>query len=189
MFKFNVFTGTFDIVNKNQAATQQFSFKKIEESEVVTVPTNQQMLVDGHTTVLGHLTIVGQLVDISNRKSEKYFYDKIIENEVVEVEQNRLLEYNQHLTVLGHLRVNGRLVDTEKINAQLTFGKATLGSGGNATVLTSAIHSTSNVQLTASLSPLNGKLHYDTVIDSVSFNIHTGNNSDNGLIIDWLIAN
>ena len=109
MFKFNVFTGTFDIVNKDQAAVQQFSFKKIESSESITIPENQQMLVDGHTKVLGHMTVLGSMIDISARTARQFFYDVITTNEVVEVPQNMLLLFNNHLTILGHLRVNGRL--------------------------------------------------------------------------------
>lgn len=73
------------------------------------------------------------------------------------------------------------------IGRDVSYGKATL-AGGNATVLTSQILSTSVVQLTAALTTINGKLHYDTVIPGVSFNIHTGNGGDNG-IIDWVILN
>lgn len=188
MITFNPFVSNFDFTGSGSGGN--FSFILINEGDEQTIPENQQMLISHHLTVNGHLSVQGSLIDISARKTNKFFYDLITSSEVVEIEQNRLLEYNSHLTVHGHLRVNGRIVDTSnKKNVNLTIGKQTLGAGGNATVLTNAIFSTSNVQLTASLLPLNGKLHYDTVVDGVSFNIHTGNNSDNGLIIDWLIAN
>lgn len=169
-----------------------FSYSLVDTGETKVVPLNQQMMVEGQVTVRGHLTVLGELIDISNRQAEQFFYDLIDTGDVVQVNEDRLLQYHGHLTVLGHLRVNGRVVDTaefDDVETEIFFGKVVLGAGGDVTVSTSHIFSTSVVQLTASLLPLNGKLHYDTVVDGVSFNIHTGNNSDNGNTIDWLIAN
>ena len=70
----------------------------------------------------------------------------------------------------------------------IASGKVTLGAGGSATVLTPFITPTSILALTASLTGLNGKLHYDTVVNGVSFNVHSGNGSDSGHIVDWAIV-
>lgn len=86
-----------------------YSLKVVEAGESKTIPVNQQMLVDGHVTVLGSLSVLGEVVDISNRKKEQFFYDTINTNECVEVEPDRLLLYKDHLQVNGHIRVNGRL--------------------------------------------------------------------------------
>lgn len=107
-YKFNPFTGTLDRVDSS-SGSDNFSYKRIESGETIAIPENQQMLVDGQVTVLGHLVVRGELVDISNRQVEKFFYDLIDVGEVVIVRANRLLLYKDHLTVLGHLRVNGRL--------------------------------------------------------------------------------
>lgn len=66
-------------------------------------------------------------------------------------------------------------------------GRATLVAG-DATIFSTKITSTSRVMLTASGFPLSGKLHYDTVVEGVSFNIHTGNGSDTH-DVDWIIVN
>ena len=73
--------------------------------------------------------------------------------------------------------------------SSIEAGKVTLGAGGNATVLSTNVSSTSKIFLSESLQGLNGKLHYDTVVDGVSFNIHTGNGSDSGHVIDWMLVN
>lgn len=86
-----------------------FSYRKVDTSETKIIPLNQQMLVEGPVTVLGHLRVLGELIDISNRQAEQFFYDLIDVGQVVVVESNRLLLYKDHLTVLGHIRVLGRL--------------------------------------------------------------------------------
>jgi hypothetical protein len=69
------------------------------------------MVVDGPIRVMGHLTVRGEVVDVSARQVEQFFYDLIGVSKVVTVEQDRLLFYSQHITVQGHLRVRGRMVD------------------------------------------------------------------------------
>jgi len=112
-YKFNPFTGTFDIVGTGGSGpgSQNFSYKEVGPLEDILIPEGQQMLVDGEMRVLGHLTVRGQVVDISDRGPEQFFYDLIPEGDVVMVEANRLLMFNGSLTVRGHLRVNGRLVE------------------------------------------------------------------------------
>lgn len=100
----NPFTGEFDLISEDN-----FSFTKIPAGKVVHIRLNQQMLVNGHVTVLGHLRVNGEMIDIYNRQHEQFFYDTIVLGDVVEVYENRLLLYKDHITVLGHLRVNGRL--------------------------------------------------------------------------------
>lgn len=111
-FKFNPLTGKLDLVGDDGAASTaepNFSFKKIDSGDELEIKENQQMLVDGHITVLGHLLVSGELVDISNRMPEKFFYTKIETDDVVEIAQNRLLLYKNHITIEGHLRVLGEL--------------------------------------------------------------------------------
>lgn len=107
-FKFNPLTGKLDLVGSGSGA-DNFSYNLIPDGSVVTIPENQQMLVDGHVTVLGHMLVSGELVDISGRQKEQFFYDLI--DDVVVVEANRLLLYKQHVTVTGHLRVLGRFTE------------------------------------------------------------------------------
>lgn len=110
-WKFNPFTGTLDRVGagSTSVSVDNFSYKKIESFQSVTIEENQQMIVNGHVTVLGHLSVFGDLVDISNRNGEEFFYKTIAADKVVEVSVDRLLLYKNHLSVLGHLRVNGYL--------------------------------------------------------------------------------
>lgn len=107
--KFNPFTGNFDFVGNGTGSTspENFSYKEIASGETVEIPVRQQMLVDGHVRVLGHLSVNGELIDVSNRGSEKFFYTKVNADETVVVEADRLLLYKNHLTVDGHLRVLG----------------------------------------------------------------------------------
>lgn len=110
-WKFNPFTGNLDISGSGSSTPQppNFSYKLVDTGETIEIPLNQQMLVDGHTRVLGHLLVNGELRDISNRQPEKFFYYLIQPSEVVEIYTDRLLLYKRHLTVQGHIRVNGRL--------------------------------------------------------------------------------
>lgn len=112
-FKFNPFTGKLDLVGSGSgggsSSPDNFSYKVISVGETVEIPANQQMLVDGHIRVLGHLLVSGELVDISNRKPEQFFYDTISDGECVVVEPKRLLLYKDHITIQGHLRVLGRM--------------------------------------------------------------------------------
>lgn len=113
-FKFNPVTGELDLVNKTSTTTsgdQNFSYKLINTGETIVVPEGQQMLVDEHVTVLGHLTVRGEIVDISARAQEHFFYDLIDDSTVVDVIENRLLMFKGHLTVDGVLRVKGRLAE------------------------------------------------------------------------------
>ena len=110
-YKFNPFTGNFDIVGEGggSSSPDNFSYQLVASGQTVVVPPGQLMLVDGPIRVLGHLDVQGDVRDISNRQPEKFFYDLIDTGEVVKIYPNRLLLYQGHLTVLGHLRVNGRL--------------------------------------------------------------------------------
>jgi phage baseplate assembly protein gpV len=97
------------IEEARSSGSTNFSYLTVGVSENITIPAGQQMLVNGHVTVLGHLTVDGDLIDISNRKPEAFFYDVITVDQCVKVSTNRLLLYKDHLTVLGHIRVQGRL--------------------------------------------------------------------------------
>jgi hypothetical protein len=109
-FKFNPITGKLDLVNSLSALSQdQFSYLVVDAAETVEIPEGQQMVVNGHVRVLGHLLVSGELVDISARKPEAFMYDVVEEDEVVVVRNNRLLLYKDHMTISGHLRVLGRL--------------------------------------------------------------------------------
>jgi len=88
-----------------------FSFKQVLADEVVEIRARQQMLVDGHVSVLGHMRVLGEIVDVSQRTKEQFFYKKIQLDQVVVVEQDRLLYYRQNLMVYGHLRVLGEVVE------------------------------------------------------------------------------
>lgn len=112
--KFNPLGDPFDIVRKKSTTTsgdQNFSYKLIDTGETIVVPSGQQMLVDEHISVLGHLTVLGEVIDISNRAQEHFFYDLIDDSTVVDVIENRLLMFKGHLTVDGVLRVKGRLAE------------------------------------------------------------------------------
>lgn len=104
---FNPIGPPFDYVGSTGA--DNFSYYNVGAGVTVSIPSNQQMLVDGHVRVEGHMTVLGQLVDISGRKKEQFFYTKIDADDVVVVEQKRLLIYKDHLVNLGHLRVIGQL--------------------------------------------------------------------------------
>lgn len=110
-FAFNPLGPPFDLVNKSQPSSgdSNFSYNLIADGETVVVPLGQQMLVDGPIRVLGHLSILGDVLDISNRETEKFFYDLITNQEVVTINENRLLLFKGHLQVNGSVRVHGRL--------------------------------------------------------------------------------
>lgn len=113
--KFNPFTGNFDFIGNagsSSSTDENFSYTYISPSQTKTIPSGQQMLVDGHMTVDGHLSVLGSIVDISKRVVNNFFYDLIDAEEVVQVESNRLLLYKGHLTVRGHLRVSGRVTES-----------------------------------------------------------------------------
>lgn len=176
-----------------QTGTTGFSFKEIKETEIVTIPQGQQMLVDGHVKVLGHLQVLGEVVNISQRQKEKFFFDLIEQGQVEVIEPNRFLGYKDHIRVNGHLRVNGRLSDIGRdrtvVGSIQAMGKATLDGGGSVVIYTDKVRFSSIIQLSAALLPLNGKLHYDSIVEGVSFSVHTGNNGDNGKIVDWIVIN
>jgi hypothetical protein len=86
-------------------------------------------------------------------------------------------------------RLELAMISPPASSSSFVSGKAVLGGGGSVTVPASSVLSTSKIFLGAALIPLNGKLHYDTVIDGVSFNIHTGSGADSGHTIDWIIIN
>lgn len=88
-----------------------YSYKLINPDETIEIPLGQQMVVDGQVRVLGHMSVLGELVDISTRKKEQFFYTSIENDDVVVVEANRLLMYKNHLAVRGHLRVKGTLAE------------------------------------------------------------------------------
>jgi hypothetical protein len=110
-FKFNPITGNLDLVGSGSTSAENFSYTLVEENSTKTIPTGQQMLVDGHVRVLGHLLVSGELVNIGARDKEQFFYSKISEDKVVTVEQDRLLFYKQNISVNGHLRVLGDLLE------------------------------------------------------------------------------
>lgn len=170
-----------------------FSFKVITENQSITIPENQQMLVDGHMRVFGHLKVLGEIVNISQRQKEKFFFDLIETGQVEIVEPNRFLGYKDHIRINGHLRVNGRLADIGRdrtvVGTIQAMGKAVLDGGGSVVVPTDKVKFSSIIQISSSILPLNGKLHYDSVIEGVSFSVHTGNNGDNGKIVDWIVIN
>ena len=107
---FNPIGPPFDYVgDSGESGPDNFSHKLIPEGSTVVIPENQQMLIDGHLQVEGHLSVLGEVVDISARAKEQFFYDVINEGDVVVVEPNRLLLFKQHIQIDGHLRINGRL--------------------------------------------------------------------------------
>ena len=55
-FKFNPFTGNFDVVNPNN-----FSFNYIATGMVLFVPQYQQMVVEGHLDMHGDIDLAGDL--------------------------------------------------------------------------------------------------------------------------------
>lgn len=112
--KFNPFTSNFDFIGDGDgsaATPQNFSYTLIDSGDEIEVPYGQQMIVDGHVRVLGHLLISGDVIDISNRQVEKFFYDRIPSNDTVTVYENRLLMFKNHMVVDGHIRVSGRLAE------------------------------------------------------------------------------
>jgi hypothetical protein len=111
VIKFNPLGDPFDIVGKGQSSKDNFSYAEVADGESKVVPFNQQMVVDGHVRVLGHLSVLGDLVDISGRTKEQFFYTQISPSDVVVVEPGRLLMYKNHLSILGHLRVLGSLAE------------------------------------------------------------------------------
>ena len=108
-FKFNPITGKLDLVNSSSQIADNFSYLIIEDGESIEIPQTQQMIVDGHVRVLGHLLVSGELVDISARTPETFMYDVVETDQVVVVRNNRLLLYKDHITINGHLRVLGRM--------------------------------------------------------------------------------
>jgi hypothetical protein len=66
-------------------------------------------------------------------------------------------------------------------------GKATLVNG-SVVINSVQVNNFSRIFLTPSNLPITGKLHYDTVINGVSFTVHTGVSSDNS-DVDWMIIN
>jgi hypothetical protein len=171
-------------------APDNFAYLTVPAARTLVVPASQQMVVDGHISVQGHMIVRGDVVDISARHSDGSLYTSITEDEVVEIRPDRLMLYDRHITVQGHLRVNGRISDARDVTVPVfDYGKATLGSGGVAVVLSPMVRTTSSIQLTAAGQPINGKLNYESVIDYTSFEIHTGNGGDNGKVIDWILVN
>ena len=68
MFKFNPFTGNFDMVGDGggggSPSPDNFSYEKIIASVTVTIPLNQQMIVNQNIQVDGTLVANGTLVII-----------------------------------------------------------------------------------------------------------------------------
>jgi hypothetical protein len=91
-----------------------FSYSLIDEGQTIEIAEGQQMLFCGHLSVLGHLTVSGELIDVCNEASDNglFFYTKIPADEVVIVEPDRLLLYRAGMfTVDGHLIVRGNLLE------------------------------------------------------------------------------
>lgn len=111
-FEFNPFTGTFDLVGAGGGggfSPDNFSYKKILNSEIKTVPENQQMLFSGDIMVQGTLRVLGEIKEIRNAEPDNFFYTKIEAFEFVRVKLNRLLLYKSNLIVHGNLVVEGTL--------------------------------------------------------------------------------
>ena len=65
-FKFNPFTGNFDIVGSSSGGTSpdNFSYSQINLGDTKTIPVNQQMILHQNIEINGTLIIDGTLVII-----------------------------------------------------------------------------------------------------------------------------
>ena len=61
-FKFNPLTSELDLVGKTSTKTENFSYDFVPVSQTVTVPDNQQMIVDPPFEVQGTLELLGRVV-------------------------------------------------------------------------------------------------------------------------------
>lgn len=68
------------------------------------------------------------------------------------------------------------------------FGHAVLDVGGQVDIYTDKVFHCAVVLLTACGTSLVGKLHYNNVVDGVSFRIHSDSPADAGKGVDWVIV-
>lgn len=64
-FRFNPITGQLDIVGASTGSSDNFSYETVPIGDTVTIPINQQMIVNGVEIVEGTLIVIGSLVVFS----------------------------------------------------------------------------------------------------------------------------
>lgn len=112
-FKFNIFSGTFDIVGQSSSgpSANNFSYIKIPQGKTVVVPQNEQMLFVGPITIDGTLRVIGEIRDMTPQESF-YGWRVIPIDKVVVIPSNRQMLFTAGMRILGSVRVQGELKET-----------------------------------------------------------------------------
>lgn len=100
-YKFNPFTGNFDLTNED---VKNFSIKKVLEAEEI--PSNQQMRVSGSISVNAQLSIKGELIIDSPKNSKPR--QEIERTGFARVNESELFYLNS-LRLLGHIKMKGQI--------------------------------------------------------------------------------
>lgn len=112
-FKFNPFTGNFDLVGEAGDITvlgeDNFSYIKVESGQDVVVPLNQEMVYRNDLMVEGNLMVRGNTYQIQDPIETSFFWTTIPNGTTVRVPTNRLMLYSSPLMVQGNLYVDGLL--------------------------------------------------------------------------------
>lgn len=112
-FKFNVFTGKFDIVETNEP---NFSYIYIDETESVEVQSGQEMITQKDILVDGDLMVSGETFQLPDYSKLCFFWTKITADESIRIPANRLLIYVENIMVDGNLMVDGDLLGVSNGN-------------------------------------------------------------------------
>jgi hypothetical protein len=110
---FNPFTGNFDFVGTSSggSSADNFSYHTIPASTLITIPTNQQMILTGDLDVEGELIVDGMLV-IDDFVDENNFFPpyNIAVGEVYKVAARKQFFSAVSLEIDGELQIDGLLL-------------------------------------------------------------------------------
>lgn len=110
--RFNPFTNTFDFVGTGGSSSpDNFSYQRIETGETVTIPTNQEMIVDGPVTLDGTLVVDGVVTEQVDYSLWSFGWNTIQANVSIRIPTERDLLFCSPLIIDGVLTVDGRLIE------------------------------------------------------------------------------
>jgi len=110
--RFNIWTSTFDFVGTGGSSSpDNFSYQRIETGETVTIPTNQEMIVDGPVTLDGTLVVDGVVTEQVDYSLWSFGWNTIQANVSIRIPTERDLLFCSPLIIDGVLTVDGRLIE------------------------------------------------------------------------------
>lgn len=109
-FKFNPFTGNFDLVGHGGGGTSpdNFSYLLVDSGQEVVIPLGQQMLFKGDIRVLGDLIVRGELTELIDINQHQVSRVRLGDVHLVPID---CVMFFRQLKVEGDLRVQGDLVE------------------------------------------------------------------------------